>query len=61
MATKTATSKPRTASTKASAQTATLAQAAAQGSVRFYRQRRNKTMRNLPYLASGTKERGSGN
>ncbi|MBA2739111.1 MAG: helix-turn-helix domain-containing protein [Nocardioidaceae bacterium] len=56
MATKTAT--PKTSSTKAApAQTATLAKAAAQGTARFYRQRRNQTLRNLPYLAPSTKER----
>ena len=56
MATKTAT--PKTPTPKAApAQTATLAKAAAQGTVRFYRQRRNQTLRNLPYLAPGTKER----
>ncbi len=47
----------RKAATPAPAQTATLAQAAAAGNVRFYRQRRNGTMRNLTYLAPGTAER----
>jgi len=68
MATKTATPKTTTAkapakpqarkaASPAKTQTATLAQAAAQGQVTFYRQRRNGTMRNLPYLAPGTKQR----
>jgi hypothetical protein len=47
----------RKAATPAPAKTATLAQAAAAGAVTFYRQRRNGTMRNLPYLAPGTPER----
>lgn len=47
----------RKAATPAPAQTATLAQAAAAGNVRFYRQRRNGTMRNLTYLAPGTADR----
>lgn len=47
----------RKAATPALAQTATLAKAAAAGNVRFYRQRRNGTMRNLTYFAPGTAER----
>ncbi len=54
---KPAKAQPRKAATPAPAQTATLAQAAAAGTVRFYRQRRNGTMRNLTYLAPGTTDR----
>ena len=50
----------RKAATPAPAKTATLAQAAAAGAVTFYRQRRNGTMRNLPYLAPGTPEGSNG-
>jgi hypothetical protein len=45
------------AAAPAPAKTATLAAAAAAGKVRFYRERRNGTMRNLVYLAPGTAER----
>lgn len=47
----------RKSATPAPTQNATLAQAAAAGSVRFYRQRRNGTMRNLAYFAPGTTDR----
>ncbi len=47
----------RKAATPAPAKTATLAQAAAAGNVRFYRQRRNGTQRKLTYLAPGTADR----
>lgn len=47
----------RKSATPAPAQIATLAQAAAAGNVRFYRERRNGTTRNLTYLAPGTAER----
>ena len=51
MTAKTATKKPETTAPK------TLKDAAAAGAVRLFRQRKNGTLRSLPYLAPGTDPR----
>lgn len=53
----TATTTTNPAAKKPAAKKPALAQAAAKGDVKFFRQRGNGTFRRLPYLAPGTPER----
>lgn len=54
---KSTSTKPKAPAKRAAAKPTGLAAAAANGKVKFYRQRANKTYRNLPYFAPATEPR----